>query len=419
MGLKCDICHTPYSLHDGVYICEDGHIYQHNEEVCDTYVGFTGRAKKLEKSTQTHQESLYYKLLKTFTQLYIEMKRCIGIKEDLTFKIFLSYIRYENNKVNDYFTFHFLFSILYYQKRIECESEGNALLYSDFEKMFDVSLYNYKLHTISKEQKFEKLQITQALKFHYLEVKMFNCVQYLEFLGEQGYKERRFCYFIKEKDYDHKNKRLMRMAVRKDQEMMDLYLKNICEILFLEISDDLQKSFTKSCNFYCTDERVFIPDLFIYAFLFLYVRNKKIDLNYELIESERCYIEDYNDGYEREMNEYKEIITDKENYIRGLNNRAIIVENKILFSEYSSVKRRLRKIFCFLMKISGNKFRMLIRYYRLFMDCCKEKHLYEKFMQYDKLYGIKKTLVRVVRRELSEYERREAKNMKKYAKYTQ
>lgn len=419
MSLKCDICYTPYTLHEGVYICEEGHIYEHNEEVCDTYVGFTGRAKKQDKNTQTQEESMYHNILKIFTQLYIEMKEVLEIKDDLIFKIFLSYIRYENNAYNEYFTYHFLFAILYYQKRIEYESEGKALLYTEFVIMFDVPLYNYKLHVIMKKREQAKQKVIQSTKFHHLEIQMFYCLHYLQFLGEYGYKEKKLNVFYKEKDFDHECKRIMRMAVRRDQEMLDLYFNEVCKVLFLEISDDLQKSFNKFCNFYFTDERIFIPELIIYSFLFLYVRNKKIDLHFELIESEHCYVEDYNDKFEREMNDYREIFADEKKYIKELCNKKVIVKNKVPFPEYKSIKKRLRKIFCFLIKLPPGKFKTIISYLRLFLDCCRGKHLYDKFLLFEKLYGIRQSLIRTVKTEIMQYEKREAKDRERFAKFAQ
>ncbi|KAM0674501.1 hypothetical protein GVAV_002116 [Gurleya vavrai] len=301
------------------------------------------------------------------------MKDQYKIKSDFVLKIFLTYININDSKANIFFTFDFLIAILYLQKRIENENKNEIFLFKEFKNSFDYCYYQYKYNKIVSEEKFAKDKLSEITKLAFNEIKLVNVQSYCKFLGEEFYKTRNYKEFVKDFEYRNDKKKILRMSLRRDN-FLNLYLENICGVLFLELNKNLEKSFVIFCHFYISDENMFVPENFIYFFVYLYIINKNIELDLDRIEKKHCYIEKYEDTFRKDMENIEKVINDCDGYLKDKRE----IENKLFFSKCFSKKKRLRRIFCFLLGYDDKSFFRECFYFRMLLNNCFEIEKYEK-----------------------------------------
>ncbi|KAM0677186.1 hypothetical protein BDAP_002197 [Binucleata daphniae] len=458
MSLKCLICNTPYVLQDGVYICEEGHIFHHTQEVCDDYTGFTGKAKKKEKQKDEKVPDFNHSLLLLFSKLYFEMKTILNIKHDMAFKVFLSCFTKDKNMQ---YNFTFLFAILYHQKRAELENENKILLFDDFVKDFDFCFYQHKYTIFLEELKIRKHKKRRGVTMSSNEVTPHLVEYYIKFIGEETYKAKKPFYSTKIERPKNDLKKVFRLNIRRDNEMMSMYLEKILGVLHIKNNELLQKSFIRLCNFYCRDDRLFVPERFIYFFLFIYIKKHNVELDLYKIEVESCFVEDSNSVFADEMQRYKEILQNERKYIEKMKKRRekrieleVIREKRdyeaymhaiknerdnkiksnsdeesenegfedtyvkeiIPFMKYSDKNLRMQKVFAFLLNTTSSEFFCSVTNFLSYLDCLEKQEYFELYDTYETKLRVQMLNRLIINAEIKDFEKRERRERKRLQK---
>ncbi|KCZ77925.1 hypothetical protein H311_01056 [Anncaliia algerae PRA109] len=150
----CDLCESEINCIDGVYICEEGHVLSHTQEVVEYTAQNTTntqniRSRTLQKKKTDFAKCKYQPLYKKLLLLYSVFKESMeffGLKNDKIFHLIASLIKSEGKKVkNDYHLLksEMFYVIVYFTKKHELEERNKILMINEyFEFMLEFPFYS-------------------------------------------------------------------------------------------------------------------------------------------------------------------------------------------------------------------------------------------------------------------------------------
>lgn len=384
MEIKCNFCDKLCTDENGIFICEDGHIATYTQELTEGVQGTLGKSKKrnAEKLTGLSEFKTYSYI---FTELYLTMKTYFNLKNDLVYKIYLSFIDFEQTEL---FNFTFMYAIIYYSMRVDYERRYEILTVRHFDNIFPVSLYMYTYKKLCDKYMIKRLLYNQRFKVECYKITIKRLSDYIRFFGEVYIKTRSDTFFLpgQEENYNLENKRIFRSIVRRDQVTMEKYLREIASDLKIDVTEKMMFYYKKFCDLYLNERRTFVPDLLIISFVFIYLMNVPNSIKLDEIEEHLSKNEAEDDRFKREIAEF--IFLEENN--GDITKYRSFKENLVIqktFKEFYSVHKpqnRLKLIFSFYLRISTNEFALIIKNYLLFFDSCTDKILYSEFFNYEK-----------------------------------
>ncbi|KAG5860119.1 hypothetical protein KMI_03g05700 [Encephalitozoon hellem] len=287
----CETCGSPLEIIENDYICSEGHTIKNRVELLDEGAstlldGSSSRVKPKRLLFKKYGQD-YMELL-GFYILFNDIGEHLHVKSPKYFNIFVDFIKEGPHKTlsKSLLTFTTLRALTYYSKRIEMEAEGKTYLYMDYYK--DMMTYPYEER---KNAKLADLGITNSniLPIRFESTGMVPVYRILRFFGERNVRLQknrsygRFVTFYGETgvlDKEAENRKAcFREDLRRDYEMFFKYLQRICDIFMLEITEDLEKKFKGF--FYMLDftNTIYIPEVEVSVFLYIYIMNHKKDFN--------------------------------------------------------------------------------------------------------------------------------------------
>lgn len=365
MTYTCHICKNKYILDDGVYVCPEGHISHHTQELLELDV-FHGRATKFKTQSNFNE---FKTSSQYFTKLYLKMKEYYKFNIDIPFKILLTHI---TNESLEYFNFNCLVSVLYLSIRIEKEKNDEIFLLRDFIIDYDYSYYQYWYFKFGNE--FNIKNLTNKTAFQANELKINSLVSIIEMLGDKN-KVKNMGVIQTVIGFNNENKDKLVKTIRRDRTCMENYLKAICDQFNIN-SNDVADHFFRACTYYLRNDKMFVPDIFICVFLYIYCYNKNIELQSDSL----CFHESRKNKFEREISEMnfieKNTLDEYLKYRREYNKS---LEYKPFF-ECDNQLDRLRMVFTVYLNVTDAIFGDYVFY---FLTVLEFRNKVDWFFEYD------------------------------------
>lgn len=287
--ISCEICGTPLRIIDNIYVCDEGHAIENKVEVADdTHMAPTSCVQ--EEASRGFSPSEcgpgYLELL-VFYLMFEDVRTYLGIVSSRYFEIFVNFFRGDGDKIvhGPSLCFSTLRALTYYSKRVEMESEDKTYMYLEYCR--DMEHYPFE------ERIQQKLDVLNLNASHYKpfsmcvrEHKLYNVYSVLRCLGDVGVdlrrdrigRPRRSETGVLDEEIEN-NKLCFRQDLRRDYQMFLGYLRRLCSIFMLEITEDLEEKF--KIFFYASDfsQVVHIPEVEISPFLYIYIMRYGRDLD--------------------------------------------------------------------------------------------------------------------------------------------
>ncbi|EJW01516.1 hypothetical protein EDEG_00430 [Edhazardia aedis USNM 41457] len=282
-GRLCLICETPFTIMDGVYICEEGHMGDfalEDEDVLNT--GYKGARLQIERISEEKKHEIYQIQRIIISKIYFEVKKHFNFTSDNVFKIYLMY--FNSNALDKHMiTISVLRAIFYLSLRNHRESNGSILLVNEFTQILERIPLKKIIWDITKEYHDDPnfTQISSCLLYGVFNgVKKLDIILkklvYLEYNGESTYDE------IVNSDTNRaaKHREMMRSVVKRDINTLKMYLNAVADEFCAKKTEKFYENFEKFISCFDLKNMLIVPEDYIVIFIYAYFRcfPKEIDL---------------------------------------------------------------------------------------------------------------------------------------------
>lgn len=290
--MDCEICGSKVGIINNTYVCEEGHISNNKIEVIDdtSAVPLLSVPREEKAAVVSAKYSFEYMKLLILHLLFEEVKVHLGIKSSKYFEIFVNFFREDETKTlyGPSMSLPTLKTLAYYSKRIEVEAENKTYLFLEFHKEMESYPLRDKFGDKIKLFNMNKKQCFSSFLANVQEWSSNNIYTRLKILGEDGlelFRNKKSNVVHNEtgiEEEEIRNNRIcFRQDLRRDYCMFFEYLKRICEIFMLDITEDLEEKF--KFFFYASDftQTIHMPEVELAPFLYIYIMNHRRDFDVE------------------------------------------------------------------------------------------------------------------------------------------
>ncbi|KAF7684582.1 hypothetical protein TCON_0224 [Astathelohania contejeani] len=413
--MNCTICDKPIILNDGVYMCEGGHMMMHSQEIARAIGDTSTQSKSLIFAEKfANYDSTVIKLIVHY-HIFHELKKffllCPGdaridnmdvdvlSEDDLYYRILLKYFKFENGIIteeNGLLTPTSIFAIVYYMKRINEEKSGQVYYLNKF--LYQAKYFPY-IEILNRIISTLRLENHKCLKVLYSDrhLKVHAIMRYLKVLSEEGWIGLQSPKVLINPNRYIELKRLFRLGLRRDEEMIYKYYKDITAFFELE-EDKIMDAYFKKW-IYSTDINYtfFLAEIEVCVFLIFYY--EYFDLKFPIKEAQKKMKKHF-------LYEHEDIDTFMKNVkeIENINIRAVCEDFKMEFHgdmEIADDYTNIIFLFSSFLGLKLNKFKEYLakareRLYHMddVLHCIKYHNrkkikIYKSRMRADKKYSLK------------------------------
>lgn len=287
LKMECEICGMRIRVVNNAYVCDEGHTLENKVEVADdVHASAVIRAPREEKiiASAISINPAYTRLFLAHL-MFEDVRIRLEIRSSKYFEIFANLCTDRGPTLEGpEVSFSTVMALAYYTKRIEAEAQDRTYLYLEFSQAME----NYPLlETVAEKLSILGQRPADHRTFHktHMGYGMSLIEKLLRCMGQAGVELQRNPKNVMYNetgildDALENTRACFRQDLRRDLPMMTQYLVRICSILALDITDNLERSF--AVFFYASDfsRTIHIPDTEIAAFLYIYIMNRRRDLD--------------------------------------------------------------------------------------------------------------------------------------------